>query len=329
MEIIKIDVNDEKYPRRLRKIKNFPIEIYAVGNIDLLNSKRTVAIVGSRKCTEYGRLVTTNFAKELADKEICIISGMAIGIDGIAHDAAIKKVGRTIAVLGSGLNKIFPPENEWLFHKIIENSGCIVSEYPPNTEADKKNFPIRNIIISGLADSVLVVEAVYRSGSSITAKYAVAQGKKIFAIPSNIYSSAGIGTNKLIQEGAILVTSPDQILKEMNWNNKKIVRRNQSKNLMNQMEEKSIVDNEENVRMNKYNKENLKENDEIQTMPEEYLQIYRELSSEEIHINEIAGKLNKTIQDINPIITMLEIEGYVEQPQINYFKRKDEKIDIN
>lgn len=328
MEIIKIDVNDDKYPSRLRKIKNFPTEIYAVGNIDLLNSKRTVAVVGSRKCTEYGRLVTTSFAKELSDKEICIISGLAIGIDGIAHDAAIKRAGKTIAVLGSGLNKIFPSENEWLFHKIIENGGCIVSEYPPETEADKKNFPTRNRIISGLADSVLVVEAAYRSGSSITAKYAAAQGKKIFAIPSNIYSSAGIGTNKLIQEGAILVTSPDKIIIDMNWNNKRAVRRNQSKNIIAQEEEKLVVKNEENVGINKHNNEATKEKDELQTMPEEYLQIYRVLSSEEMHINEIARKLNKTIQEINPIITMLEIEGYVEQQQINYFKRKDEKIDI-
>ena len=160
------------YPQRLLKTKNFPTVIYAIGNIELLNCKYAVGIVGSRKCTEYGRKVANQFAQDLSRKGICIISGMALGIDGEAHNAAIKEIGKTIAVLGGGFNYIFPPENEWLFHKILENGGCVITEYPPEVEPDKNNFPIRNRVISGLSDALLVVEATHRSGSSITAKYA-------------------------------------------------------------------------------------------------------------------------------------------------------------
>ncbi len=120
MEIIEIDIDKTKYPQRLLQIKSFPTKIYAVGNIELLNAKYTVAIVGSRKCTEYGRRVASEFSKKLSEKGICVVSGMAAGIDGIAHNAAIEECGKTIAVLGGGFNHIYPPENEWLFHKIVE-----------------------------------------------------------------------------------------------------------------------------------------------------------------------------------------------------------------
>ena len=135
--------------------------------------------------------------------------------DGIAHNAAIEEKGKTVAVLGSGLNYIYPPENEWLFHKIIEKGGCIISEYSPETEPNNKNFPIRNRIISGLSDALLVLEAIHRSGSTITAKYAKQEGKLVYAIPNTIYISTGVGTNRLLQEGAILVTDPMQIVEEV------------------------------------------------------------------------------------------------------------------
>lgn len=128
MEIIEIDIDKTKYPQRLLQIKSFPTKIYAVGNIELLNAKYTVAIVGSRKCTEYGRRVASEFSKKLSEKGICVVSGMAAGIDGIAHNAAIDECGKTIAVLGGGFNHIYPPENEWLFHKIVEKGGCVISE---------------------------------------------------------------------------------------------------------------------------------------------------------------------------------------------------------
>ena len=215
MKAIKIDVEDEKYPQRLLEILNFPTEIYAVGNIELLNAEYTVGIVGARKCTEYGSRVANEFAKELSKKDICVVSGMAVGIDGIAHNAAIDEQGKTIAVLGSGFNYIYPPENEWLFHKIIEKGGCIISEYSPETEPDNKKYPTRNRIISGLSDAVLVVEAMHRSGSTITAKYAREEKKLVYAIPNTIYVSTGVGTNRLLQQGAILVTDPMQIVQDV------------------------------------------------------------------------------------------------------------------
>ena len=360
MEIITIDVEDEKYPQRLLKTKNFPIEIYAIGNIQLLNAKYTIGIVGTRKCTEYGRRAASEFAKEMSAKEICVISGLAMGIDGIAHNVAIEEQGKTIAVLGCGLNYIYPLENEWLFHKIIEKGGCIISEYPPNVEPDKTKFPVRNRIISGISDAVLVVEANYRSGSSITAKYAKEAGKVVYAIPNTIYASEGIGTNRLIREGAVLVTKPEQIIeniklsKNMSTSNANIEnvlmpsnkeekgkrrrlvdnskksqelamqtlnnseqQKGQKVNLLNEMIDENTTKDEIRKVINKDSNKNNISN----IMPKEYLQVYRALSNEPLHINELARKLEKSMNEVMPIITMLEIEGYAYQPQTNYFMR--------
>ena len=338
IKVIKIDVEDEKYPQRLLKIRNFPTELYALGNMELLNAKYTVGIVGTRKCTEYGIKVANEFAKELSKNGICIISGMAIGIDGVAHNSAIEQQGRTIAVLGSGLNYISPLENEWLFHKILGNGGCIISEYPPDTEPDKEKFPIRNRIISGLSDAVLVVEAAHRSGSSITAKYAKAEGKTVYAIPNNIYCSASIGTNRLIKEGAILVTKPAYIIEEIKQetivkNTAKITSKNYSRTNRSKEEldikeikkaaiekGKVIVDNKTQNQINKTKMDTQK------IILKEYLPIYRALSNEPMHINEIAKKINKAVHEVNSIITMMELDGHVYQPQTNYFVRKEEEI---
>lgn len=297
------------------KTKNFPTIIYAVGNISLLNSKYTVGIVGSRNCTEYGRKVASEFAEKLSKRGICVISGMAIGIDGIAHNAAILGEGKTVAVLGGGFNHIFPPENEWLFHKILENGGCIISEYPPETEPDKNKFPIRNRIISGLSDAVLVVEATHRSGSTITAKYSKEEGKPVFAVPNDIYTPTGVGTNRLIQGGAILATEPDQIMTEIGWKKaKKSIQKN------NQGIEQNGITMQETAEIDKTGKKEEKEK-QPQIMPKEYLEIYRVLSNESVHINEISKKLKRPIQEVNAILTMMEIEGYAYQSQTSFFRR--------
>lgn len=302
MKIFEIDCKDKNYPERLLKIKNYPSKLYAIGNIELLKSKYTVGIVGSRKCSEYGRKVAFEFAKEISENGICIISGMAIGIDGQAHNAAIEEAGNTIAVLGCGFNQIYPKENEWLFHKILENCGCVISEYAPNVEVDKKNFPKRNRIISGLSDSILVVEAQYRSGSSITVKYAKEEGKTIYAIPSNIYNNAGIGTNIMIQEGAKLVINPYEIIKDIKMCNNK----------------GELECNYENLK-----RFELTDNKKDKNIEKEYLPIYELLSNKPIHINEIAKILNTTIQEIMPIVTMMEIKEYTFQIQTNYFVKKE------
>ena len=364
MQIVKIGVQDKRYPQRLLGIKNFPTDIYAIGKIELLNTMHTVGIVGARKCTEYGRMVTSEFAKELSAKEICIVSGMAMGIDGIAHNIAIGEKGKTIAVLGCGFNYIYPPENEWLFYKIIQNGGCVITEYPPETEPDNKKIPKRNRIISGLSDAVLVVEARYRSGSTITAKYAKEEGKKIYAIPNNIYVETSGGTNILIQEGATLVINPLQIVNEVKsrmeekgkQNNtiiaehveklvndqkigkykkessrqyyKSIKSRKMAIDKIIKMEEKNEEGEEKNARKRKEEvrlekDSNVEKNDEVLILQKEYIEIYKLLSDEPIHINEIAQKIHKTINEVIPTITMMELEGYAYQPQINYFVRKE------
>ena len=316
MEIIEINIDNTKYPQRLLQIKSFPTKIYAVGNIELLNAKYTVAIVGSRKCTEYGRRVASEFSKKLSEKGICVVSGMAAGIDGIAHNAAIDECGKTIAVLGGGFNHIYPPENEWLFHKIVEKGGCVISEYSPEIEADKSKFPIRNRIISGLSDAVLVVEALFKSGSTITARLAKQEGKKVYAIPNNIYVSTAGGTNRLIQEGAFLVTNSMQIINdtislEKIINRKKLVKNEETK------DNRSILNNK--IKADNKNDENNESN--LNIMPKEYLEVYKILSDVPIHINEISKRLEKPVYEISSVVTMMEIDGYAYQPQTNYFMK--------
>ena len=337
MEIIEIDLDNTKYPQRLLQIKSFPTKIYALGNTDLLNASHTIGIVGSRKCSEYGIKVANEFSQKLSEEGICIISGMAAGIDGIAHNAAIGECGKTIAVLGGGFYHIYPPENEWLFHKIIEKDGCVISEYPPEIETNKSKFPIRNRIVSGLSDAVLVVEALFKSGSTITARLAKQEGKKVYAIPNSIYTSTAGGTNRLIQEGAFLVTNPMQIINdtissEKIINRKKLVRNGETKDNRNILDNKIKADNR-NTLNNKTKADNKNDNNDekdennannesnINIMSKEYLEIYKILTDEPIHINEISKRIEKPVYEVSSIVTMMEIDGYAYQPQTNYFMK--------
>lgn len=209
-----IESTDLEYPNKLLEIKEYPKELYVIGNEKLL-CKKAIGIVGARESTGYGEKCARSFAREISKANICIVSGMAIGIDTAAHEGAIREKGSTIAVLGCGFNKIYPKENIDLFNDILKKGGCIISEYSPNTEANLSTFPKRNRIISGLSNGILVVEAMHRSGSLITAKYAKEQNKKIFCIPGNIDIKTSVGTNRLIQNGAKLVTTPRNILEEL------------------------------------------------------------------------------------------------------------------
>ena len=327
INIIEIELNNDKYPQRLLKIKNFPTKIYALGNINLLNAKHIIAIVGSRNCTEYGIRVTTQFSMELAKKGICIASGLAVGIDGIAHNIAISEPGKTIAVLGGGFNHIYPPENEWLFHKILEKGGCIISEHSPEIEPDKSQFPIRNRIISGISDTVLVVEALARSGSTITARYAKNDKKPVYATPNSIYSTTSSGTNRLIQDGAILVTKPSQIIENLKTilptRKASISMASQIVNSEN-LSNVSSLDSTLNSAKKTPNEPILHKIPECEKVefPVEYLPIYRILSDEPCHINEIAKKLDLTVQEISSLLTLMEIDGYAYQPRTNYFTKK-------
>ena len=163
-------------------------------------------------CSKYGMEMAKFFSKELSFQNLTIVSGMALGIDAISHHSTLNVGGYTIAVLGCGFNKIFPEENIGLYNKIIENNGLVISEYCPDEEACSKNFLARNRIVSGLSIGLLVVEAASRSGTSVTAKLAKEQGKKVFCIPHNIGDKYGVGINRLIKNGAIVITSPEEII---------------------------------------------------------------------------------------------------------------------
>ena len=202
---------DKEFPQNLLNIEKSPKELYIMGNKKLLN-KKSLAIVGTRNCTPYGAECAEKFATDISKKNICIISGMALGIDTFAHNGALKEKGNTIAVLGCGFDYIYPEENIDLFNKIVENGGLVVSEYPPKTKAVLSKFPYRNRIISGLSDGVLVIEAKEKSGTNITVDFALEQGKDVFVVPGNIYSRTSDGTNFLIKEGAIPVTSYKDII---------------------------------------------------------------------------------------------------------------------
>ena len=206
-----INLSYSIFPQSLKKIKNPPNKIYVEGNEELLN-KNSLAIVGTRNPTDYGKKMAFNFAKELSNEDICIVSGLADGIDSYAHLGAKSGKGGTIAVLGCGFNHIYPEHNLKLYKEILEEGGCIVSEYEPEEKYKSEYFPARNRIISGLAMGVLIVEGRYRSGSSITARLAIEQKKAVFCIPSNIDSKTGYVPNEYIKNGAHLVTCKEDIL---------------------------------------------------------------------------------------------------------------------
>jgi len=215
-EIKKISIKDADYPKALKKIKNAPPIIYYQGKI--APEELCFAIVGTRRCSSYGKQIALDFAKDLTNAGLTIVSGLAPGIDTFAHKSALEQKKRTIAVLGTSLDEksFYPKENLELSRKIIEFGGCLISEYPPGTRGNRFTFPNRNRIISGLSLGVLVVEAKRRSGALITANYGLSQEKKVFAAPGSIYSKNSQGCHELIKKGAELVDNASDILKELN-----------------------------------------------------------------------------------------------------------------
>ena len=207
-----IILDDEDYPENLKNIPDPPIVLYTKGKL-LPQDKLAIGIVGSRRASFYGLSCAEKFAADLAKQGFTIVSGMARGIDTCAHRGALKQAGRTLAVMGSGFNQIYPPENKELADEISKN-GAVISEFPINEKPLKENFPRRNRVISGLSLAVLVVEAARNSGALITADFALEQGRDVFALPGKIDSSASFGTNGLIKQGAKLVSCVDDILEE-------------------------------------------------------------------------------------------------------------------
>lgn len=209
MDIKVLKRADKQYPCSLRLIKDPPEELYCIGDLRLL-SKRAVAVVGSRKCSEYGRQTAMKIGAAAAANDVVTVSGMAKGIDSFAHLGALKNGGKTIAVLGSGPDVCYPRENYHIYEKIIKE-GLIISELPPGIKPKPYTFPRRNRIISGISEAVTVVEAGTDSGALITAELAASQGKEVFAVPGNISSIYSLGTNKLITDGARAVAVVDDI----------------------------------------------------------------------------------------------------------------------
>lgn len=200
-----ITIKDKYYPDKLKVIYDPPVVLYAKGDKTILN-KNGMAIVGCRLCTEYGKSVAKKIAYNLSMNNINVISGLAKGIDSAAHRGSLEGIGKTIAVVGCGLDRVYPEENRDLFREIIKSGGVIISEYVIGTKPIAKNFPKRNRIISGLSNGVIVVEAGLKSGTLITADFALEQGKDVYAIPGNINSPNSYGTNDLIKQGAKLIT---------------------------------------------------------------------------------------------------------------------------
>ncbi|MDR3234292.1 MAG: DNA-processing protein DprA [Planctomycetaceae bacterium] len=206
-----ISLQDSRYPPQLRSIIDPPPLLYVKGSI-LPQDAFSLAVIGTRRCSSYGQRQTERLTAALVSNGLTVISGLALGIDSIAHRTALKSGGRTLAVLGSGLNRIYPPEHMDLAEKIIASGGAVLSEYPPLQHSAKWTFPQRNRIVSGLALGVLVIEAPLRSGAMISARLAGEQGRELFAVPGRIDSPVSQGCHQLIRDGAFLTESADDIL---------------------------------------------------------------------------------------------------------------------
>lgn len=204
---------EETYPRKLAKISDPPILLYQKGKKDILD-KPSVAVIGARACSNYGSLAAKELGRELANMGIVVVSGMARGIDGICQWASLENKGESIGVLGSGVEVCYPPENKRLFER-LQAEGCLISENPPFTTPNAGLFPLRNRIISGLADVVVVVESREKSGTLITVDMALEQGKEVYAMPGRITDSVSRGCNKLIKQGAGLILSPREFIEEI------------------------------------------------------------------------------------------------------------------
>ena len=276
--MIKLEFENKKFPEMLRKIKNPPKSLWVEGNVDLLNTI-SIAIIGSRKCSNYGEKWCKKFTKDLLEYNLTIVSGLAIGIDKTAHDTALKYGGKTIAVLPSGLKNIYPTENLNLYKNIINSGGAVVSEYMPEERCDKKKFLERNRIVSGVGIGTLVVEAGYRSGTSVKAKITKQNGKKVFCIPGSLDNSKSLGTNTMVKNGAILVTSVNDII--CNYKNLKKTR---------------IVQN-----IKKYE------------VSKEFQDIYELISEKPMEINLIAKLTDQNVSSVMAKITFLEIEGKIKR----------------
>ena len=269
--------HDPDYPSRLKEIYDYPPLLYVRGSL-LPEDEWCLAVVGTRRATVYGRQVTEEIVADLAQNKITIVSGLAKGIDSVAHHSALDAGGRTIAVFACGLDTVYPSENANLARRIIQQ-GALISEYPLGTRPRADNFPRRNRIMSGLSLGVLVVEAGDASGAMITARLALEQNREVFATPGSILSPTSRGTNHLIQEGAKLVRNYTDILEELNLT---VVAR--------QMEMKEVIPASDTESL-----------------------LLKQLSAEPIHIDEVCRSSGLPVSTVTSTLTMMELKGLVKQ----------------
>lgn len=269
-----ITIFDDNYPKLLSKIYDPPVVLYYKGEI-LPQDAQAIAVVGTRKMTGYGKVITEQFTKGLVAGGLTIVSGLARGVDSAAHKQALTDGGRTIAVLGGGLNNIFPSENTSLAEKIAAGAGAVISEFPPNAPVLPGNFPSRNRIIAGLSKAVLVTEAAADSGSLITARLAAGEGREVFAVPGPVTSLYSRGPINLIKMGAKAVFEPKEILAELGINQVQA----SSRNIQLSVEEKRIL---------------------------------AVLENETMHLDEIGRMLNYPSSKISAILLKMEISGLVQ-----------------
>lgn len=291
---------DKEYPDNLKEIYNPPIILYVRGNI-LPEDKFAIAIVGSRNASHYGISAAERLGYELASRGLTISSGLARGIDAAGHKGALKAKGRTIAVLGSGLTDIYPPEHLELADEIAKN-GAVVSEFPMETAPLKENFPRRNRIISGLSLGVVVVEAAKNSGALITADFALEQGRELYAVPGQARAVTSYGTNMLIRQGAKLVETADDIIEEL----KEIIKRDSL--FTAKSENKGESDIFQSAKIHNLNESERKVLDTVNLEP--------------TFIDDIVDVANLSTSEILNCLTKLELKGLVEQLPGKSYVRK-------
>jgi DNA processing protein len=273
-----VTITDQSYPKNLRQIFDPPPLLYVRGDLHM-RDELAISMVGSRLTSHYGRMITERIAGDLASHGVTIVSGMARGIDSAAHRGALSVGGRTIAVLGCGVDIVYPRENRRLSEEIIAH-GAIISEFPLSTPPDGANFPRRNRIISGLSLGVVVVQANSRSGSLITAGLALEQNRDVFAVPGNVGMAGSRGTNRLIKQGAKLIESAEDILEEV---------------------------------LPRFQHQGLEPEDRKLSLEEEEERVFSLLEDEPIHIDSIIAQTRMSASRISTILLQLELKGLVQQ----------------
>lgn len=283
---------DNAYPQRLKEIEQPPPVLYIRGEY-LPDDLFAVAIVGTRRVTPYGRQITEELASYLAGHGITVISGLARGVDAIAHQTALKAGGRTIGVLGSGVDKIYPPEHRQMAEQMMRN-GAIVSDYAPGTPPDASNFPPRNRIISGLSLAIVVIEAGETSGALITAEFAAEQGREVFAVPGSILAPQSKGTNKLIQQGALPLLSVNDLM--------------QALDLTRMGDQKAVR--------------------KILPADETEARVMNVLGAQPLHVDEIRNQTELPIEKVSAALALMELKGMVRQVGgMNYVAVREEQSD--